>query len=154
MTEKSKAKRPARKPAVRRGRPPYRPTIEARQTVEEMKFCGESENTIARALGIDVDTMRKHFADELQDGHAQRRKEIIGMLFASARSGNVSAQKHLDGLGRAAGAQDAINRRGEKQVKPAKLGKKEEQQAAARAVASGTSKFAPPSAPKLVVDNR
>lgn len=151
MTEKSKAKRPAKKPAARRGRPPYRPTIEARQTVEEMKFCGESDNTIARALGIDVDTMRKHFADELADGHAQRRKEVIGMLFSSARAGNVSAQKHLDQIGRASGAQEAVDRRA---PKAAKLGKKEEQHAAAQAVASGASKFAPPSAPKLVVDNR
>lgn len=139
MTEKPKDRKG--------GRPPFRPTIEQRQTVEEMKFCGESDNVIARALGIDPDTMRKHFGDELADGHAQRRKEVIGMLFASARSGNVSAQKHLDGLGRAAGAAEAVDRRGKKE--PA-LGKKEERQRAAENVAG---KFATPSAPKLIVNN-
>jgi len=67
------------------GRPPYKPTIETRRIVEEMKFCGGSENTIARALGIDPDTLRKHFTDELADGHAQRRKEVVGLLFETAR---------------------------------------------------------------------
>src|SRR5688572_16790694 len=122
MTEKPKRpKAPARKP----GRPEYRATIEQRQTVEEMKFCGESDNTIARALGIDPDTLRKHFADELADGHAQRRKEVIGMLFTSARGGNVAAQKKLEEMGRAAGAAAAVKSR---EAPSAKIGKKEAQQ--------------------------
>lgn len=147
MAEKPKP----RKRASKGGRPPYRPTIEGRRTVEEMKFCGESDNTIARALGIDPDTMRKHFADELADGHAQRRKEVIGLLFAAARAGNVTAQKHLDQLGRAVGAHESVKAR---ETPAPKLGKKEEQLAAAQAVAAGVSKFAPPAPPKLVVDNR
>lgn len=151
MTEKQKSSKASKAPAktkpVRRGRPPYRPTIEARQTVEEMKFCGESENTIARALGIDVDTMRKHFGDELADGHAQRRKEVIGLLFRSARDGNVTAQKKLEEMGRAAGASEAVKAR---ETKPPKLGKKEEQQQAAERV---TGRFSPPEPPKLAVDN-
>lgn len=144
MTEKPKRpKTPARRP----GRPAYRATIEQRRTVEEMKFCGESDNTIARALGIDPDTLRKHFPDELADGHAQRRKEVIGMLFASARGGNVSAQKKLEEMGRTAAAAEAV--RGRERAAP-KLGKKEAQQQAAESVAG---KFAPPSGPKLVVSN-
>ncbi|RVD44195.1 hypothetical protein EN742_02910 [Mesorhizobium sp. M4A.F.Ca.ET.020.02.1.1] len=115
-----------------------------------MKFCGESENVIARALGVAVETLRKHCADELADGHAHRRKELTSLLFTSARAGNVSAQKHLDALGRAAGADETVKSRA---PRPARLGKKEEQQAAAEAVASA-SKFAPPAPPKLVVDNR
>ncbi len=93
MTEKPKR-------SSKGGRPTYRPSLEDRQTVEEMKFVGESDNMIARALGIDPDTLRKHFANELADGHAQRRKEIIGLLFKSARDGNVAAQKKLEEMGR------------------------------------------------------
>lgn len=113
-----------------------------------MKFCGESDNTIARALSIDPDTLRKHFGDELADGHAQRRKEVIGLMFDAARAGNVAAIKKLEEMGRAAGAAAAVKAR---EPKAAKLGKKEEQQAAARRVGG---KFAPPAPPKLVVDNR
>jgi len=140
MTEK-------REPSKRRGRPSYRPSLEDRQTVEEMKFVGESDNTIARALGIDPDTLRKHFADELTGGHAQRRKEVIGLLFKSARDGNVAAQKKLEEMGRAAGAAESVKQR---ETKAPKLGKKEEKKAAAEAVGGI---FAPPSPPKLVVDN-
>lgn len=144
MTEKRKTAKKTRP----RGRPPYKPTIEARQTVEEMKFCGESDNTIARALGIDPDTLRKHFSDELTDGHAQRRKEVIGLLFSSARSGNVSAQKKLEEMGRAVGAAEAVKQR---ETKAPKLGKKEEQQQAAERVGG---RLAAPAPPKLIVDNR
>ncbi len=142
MTEKSKA-------SEKRGRPAYRPSLADRQTVEELKFVGESENAIARSLGIDPDTLRKHFVDELADGHAQRRKEVIGLLFKSAREGNVAAQKKLEELGRFAGAAEAGREFAE--PKQPKLGKKEEQQLAAKGVGG---KFAPPTAPKLVVHNK
>ena len=141
MTEKPKA-------PSKRGRPLYRPSLEDRKTVEELKFVGESDNTIARALGIDPDTLRKHFLGELADGHAQRRKEVIGLLFKSARDGNVAAQKKLEEMGRAAGAAETVKKR---ETKERRLGKKEEQKIAAKAVGG---KFAPPTPPKLVVDNR
>lgn len=141
MTEKSKTTR-------QRGRPAYRPSIEDRKTVEEMKFVGESDNTIARALSIDPDTLRKHFADELADGHAQRRKEVIGLLFKSARNGNVSAQKKLEEMGRVASASEAVKAR---ETRAPKLGKKEERRIAAQNVGG---KFATPDAPRLVVSNK
>ncbi|NTS30678.1 hypothetical protein HQ945_05375 [Phyllobacterium sp. BT25] len=141
MTEKPKR-------SSKGGRPTYRPSLEDRQTVEEMKFVGESDNMIARALRIDPDTLRKHFANELADGHAQRRKEIIGLLFKSARDGNVAAQKKLEEMGRVSAAADAVKAR---ESKAPKLGKKEEQQIAAQNVAG---KFAPPMPPKLVVHNK
>jgi len=135
-------------PPRKRGRPEYRPTLEDRQTVEQMKFCGESDNTIARALSIDPDTLRKHFVDELADGHAQRRKEVIGLLFKSARDGNVAAQKKLEEMGRLAGAAGVLK---DREKKAPKLGKKEEQKLAA---ANVDGKYAPPKPPKLVVNNR
>jgi hypothetical protein len=140
----------AKKPQAPRsgGRPEYRPTIEARQTVEQMRFVGESEDVIARALGISTPTLRKHFKEELADGHAQRRKEVIGLLFAAARDKNVAAMKKLEEMGRVAGAAEAVKRR---ETPPPKLGKKEQQQEAAAEVGG---KFAPPAGPKLVVNNR
>jgi hypothetical protein len=146
MTEKPKGRKA---PAKRGGRPEYRPTIEARQTVEEMKYCGESENCIARALGIDVGTMRKHFVDELENGHANRRKEVIGLMFKSARDGNASNQKKLEEIGRIAGAAASVEARS-RPPKEEKLGKKQQQQRAAEQVGG---KFAPPAPPRLVISN-
>ena len=142
--EKSKGKDGADK----RGRPPYRPTLKQRETVEQMKFCGESENTIARSLGIDVGTLRKHFAEELESGHANRRREVIGYLFEAAASKNVAAIKKLEEMGRVAAASDAVSGR---EKAPPKLGKKEERRIAAENVGG---KFATPQPPKLVVNNK
>ncbi len=144
MTEKPKS----RKRPSKGGRPPYRASLEDRQTVEQMKFCGESDNVIARALGIDPDTLRKHFEDELADGYAQRRKEVIGMLFKAARSDNVTAIKKLEEMGRVAGAAEAVKSR---ETRSPKLGKKEERQIAAANVGG---RYSPPEPPKLVVHNR
>ena len=154
MTENSKGRKGAGKgrgkarggPRNGAGRPSYRPSIEQRQTVEEMKFCGEAEDVIARAVGIDVDTLRKHFEAELADGHAQRRKEVISLLFKEARSGNVSAIRRLEEMGRAT----IDEGRGAREPQPVKLGKKEQQQQAASQV-SGI--FSPPAPPRLVVSN-
>lgn len=114
-----------------------------------MKFCGETHAVIARALGIDVRTLEKHFGEELENGHANRRRDLIEWMFEAAEKGNASIQKHLDQIGRAAGAAENVAGRATA-PKPEKLGKKEEQQAAAGRVGG---KFAPPPAPKLVVNN-
>lgn len=142
--EKSKG----RKVPAKRGRPEYRPTLKQRETVEQMKFCGESENTIARALGIDVGTLRKHFAEELENGHANRRREVIGYLFEAAASKNVAAIKKLEEMGRVAGAAESVKGR---ERAAQKLGKKEERKIAAENVGG---KFATPEPPKLVVNNK
>jgi hypothetical protein len=114
-----------------------------------MKFVGETDSVIARALSIDPATLQKHFADELADGHAHCRKEVVGLLFSAARKGNVAAQKKLEELGRIAGAVEAVKAR---ESKPEKLGKKQERQANADAAASD-GKFAVPQPPRLVVNN-
>lgn len=163
-------KGPPKKKAARRGAAidpaiaDHRPTLDDRDTVEQMKFCGERDAVIARALRIPVKVLRHHYRVELEDGPARKQKEVIGLLFESARkSGNVSALKRLAELGQIAGAAAAIESRGRprKKVDPAdveperpiaapKPGKKEQRQAAANAIGG---KFAPPDPPRLVVDN-
>lgn len=145
MTKQQKPK--AVKKAVG-GRPEYRPTLKDRETVEQMKFCGEADAVIARSLGIDVRTMQKHFAEELENGHANRRREVIGYLFEAAAAKNVAAIKKLEEMGRAAGAAASLK---EREAKPARIGKKEERQRAAEGVGG---KFATPAPPKLVVNNK
>jgi hypothetical protein len=85
----------------------YVPTPDERQAVERIASEGHGKVLIARAIGVSRDTLRKHFAEELLNGHAQHRREVIAMLFASAERGNVSAMIRLEKLTRAAGARDA-----------------------------------------------
>jgi hypothetical protein len=166
---KKASKSAARKPAKRKrrskkskgGRPKWSPSIEERIAVEQMKFCGESEATIARSLKVDVDTLRKHCQVELADGFANNRRKVTKMLFEAADKGNVSAIKRLDEMGKVAGAAAAMKDRetgggfapaAAPEPKPEKPGKKQERLAAAQRVASA-GKFQPPAAPRLVVSN-
>jgi predicted transcriptional regulator len=132
-----------------RGRPAFKPTPALKRKVEELVSCGMSKDDVARALGISTPTLVKHFDEELSNGTAKKRAEVIGMLYKAAKGGNVTAQKKLEEMSRAAGAAESVKQRGE--PKAPKTGKKEEQKAAAEAVGGI---FAVPAAPKLVVDNR
>jgi hypothetical protein len=156
MTEKSNAPKKARKSRAKgrggkrrgAGRPAFRPTIEQRQTVEEMKFCGDSDEVIARAIGIDTATLAKHFAEELLDGYAQRRREVVSLMFKEARAGNASAIRRLEEIGRMANSdKDAP-------AKPAagKPGKKQVQQEEAQSIAS-EGIFSPPAGPRIAAVN-
>lgn len=128
-----------------RGRPPFKPTAEQQTTVERMKFVGDSDIVIARAIGIDPDTLRKHFAEQLEFGHARRRKEVVDVLFEAAAKHNVAAAKRLEEMGRAADAAASVK---EREAKPRPVGKKEASQEAARNV---PTRFQPPSPPQLKV---
>lgn len=144
------------------GRPSFKPTVAMRRRVEELVSCGVSQDDCARAIGISTPTLVKHFEEELASGAAKKRAEVISMLYKAAKKGNVSAQRTLEGMTRAAAADEAVRSRGgsgqggaARAVPPApKPGKKELQKAAAEAIAGGSGKFAPPAPPKLVVDNR
>lgn len=141
-----------------RGRPPHMPSIENAETVAQMKFCGESNRTIALALQIDEKTLVRHYAAALDGGVAIKRKQLIEVIWEAAKKGNVSAAKMLEDMGEIAAAADAVNKRGQaKSSAPVerprplpKLGKKEQQQVEADKV---TGIFAPPAGPKLVINN-
>lgn len=157
---KKSKKRSRKKPAAKGGRPQWKPSLEERTAVEQMKFCGESEATIARSLNVDVATLRKHCEVELADGYANRRRQVTKMLFDAAQEGNVTAIKRLDEMGKISGAAEAMRNRGGaaptaaapvKEPKAEKVGKKEERKNTAAMV---EGKFAPPPPPKLVVSNK
>ncbi len=120
------------------GRPPFKPTTAQRRQVEELVSCGMSPPDIARALGIARETLRKHFADELAEGLARRRAEVIALLYKSARKGNVSAQKALDLATSRAVAQAAFVEDPDAAPRPLKLGKKEQAQLDAATAGEGS----------------
>lgn len=135
------------------GRPPFKPTAAMRRQVEELRSCGMSEDSIARAIGISTPTLQKHFAEELLNGSAKKRAEVIRMLYRSAAKGNVSAQKKLEEMTRQAALAEAMMVPRPTEAKAPKLGKKQQEAAAAEAAAAPGQKFAPPQPPKLVVNN-
>ena len=47
---------------------------------------------LARVVGIDAKTLRKHYRDELDLGAVKANAQVAGFLFNSARNGNVTAQ--------------------------------------------------------------
>lgn len=119
-----------------RGRPRFNPTATQRRKVEELIACGMPVADIACAIAVDEKTLRLHFATELSSGRAHRRAEVIGLLFASARKGNVSAQKQLAQVTALASAEASFT--DEAPRRPAKLGKKAEADQAALAAGEGS----------------
>lgn len=131
------------------GRSEFEPTDEDREKVRVLKAGGMSNVGIADVIGISEPTLRKHFSSELDRATAKVRAELLMARYRSAMGGNVSAQNKMIEQVSAVDAQ--TKRVPEKTENKPKLGKKEEQKVAAQAVGG---KFAPPTPPKLVVDNR
>ena len=75
----------------RGGRPKYRPTTKLRREIEAFASYGIPEPVIARVFGIPYSTMRKHYRDELELGHAKTNAQVAGFLFNAAKKGNVAA---------------------------------------------------------------
>src|SRR5690349_11492477 len=129
------------------GRKEFAPTDDGREKVRVLKAGGMSNEAIAEAIGISEPTLRKHFPSELDRGTAKVRADLLMARYRSAMGGNVSAQTKMLEL---VGASAAGAKLKEREKAPPKVGKKEQQQAAAESV---EGKFAPPAGPKLVVSN-
>ena len=67
------------------------PTPALRQTVQLHTTVGTTQETIARILGIDEKTLRKHYRDELDLARAQANASVGGMLFKKAKAGDTAA---------------------------------------------------------------
>jgi predicted transcriptional regulator len=116
-----------------KGRPAFKPTALHRRRVEEYVCAGMSQDAIAKVLGISDETLRKHFTVELETGAQRRRAEVISLLFANARKGNVSAQKKLEEMSKMAvahvefaGVDDQMATPPARPQKLQRVGKKEE----------------------------
>jgi hypothetical protein len=72
-------------------RKPHEPTQESRQLVQLHTTVGTDQETIARVLGIDPKTLRKHYRDELDIARAKANATIGGALFNKAKSGDTAA---------------------------------------------------------------
>ena len=72
-------------------RRPHVPTSESRQQVETFAAFGIPEWDIARVLGIDPKTLRKHYPDELATGHVQANTKVAQTLFQKAVAPELTA---------------------------------------------------------------
>lgn len=104
--------------AFKSKKPQFEKTPALSEKVELYIGCGMKDGQIARALGCSVEVLRKLFGEELLNGQAKILAESLVLLRDSARAGNVSAQKHLNGLA------SLTPEKGDRPVKEPALGKK------------------------------
>lgn len=135
-----------------RGRPQFKPTAAQRNRVRVLKADNWSQERIARLLGIDADTLAKHFAEELSHGADIKLAEVLDHADRGVRKGNASLIKWVTErrlIARAAREmEERANGPTEAEPKLEKLGKKEQRQRDAGAV---SGKFAPPAGPSKAV---
>jgi hypothetical protein len=79
----------------RRGRPSYAKTKENQQFVAARAAAGWSHERIAADMGIDDDTLRKHFSGELQNGRVYIEGMMIDVLTQRMREGHVPSIRLL-----------------------------------------------------------
>jgi hypothetical protein len=123
-----------------RGRPAFVPTKEQRENVAIWKAGGMTDENIARALGMDADTVKKHFAEELAAEWCKKVAKVISARFKAAVKGNVSAQTKFLETARAVGAESRLQQPNESGRKPrvVPIGKKEAADEAAKTAGLGT----------------
>ena len=66
------------------GRPQHAPTARIRGLVEGYAACGTPEADIARLVGIDPKTLRKHYRAELDDAHLKANAKVASSLYNTA----------------------------------------------------------------------
>ena len=76
---------------MRQTKPPHAPTDAMRQTVQLHATVGTTQEDIARIIGIDAKTLRKHYRDELDLSRAKANATIGGALFNKAKGGDTAA---------------------------------------------------------------
>jgi hypothetical protein len=66
------------------GRRAHRPDPRTRRQVEAMAAYGVPEVDVARVVGIDAKTLRKHYRDELDTGQVKATARVAEFLFHKA----------------------------------------------------------------------
>ena len=68
------------------GRPPHAPTQEQRQQVETLSGYGIPQEDIGAFIGVAVETLMKHYPDEMKLGRIKADAKVAGSLFKKAIS--------------------------------------------------------------------
>ena len=86
------------------GRPSHEPTDETRLRVLRAVALGVTQDGTARLLSISIETLRKHYKDEIERSGDILVEEIAGAMYSKAIAGDTAAQKYI--LGCRAGWKD------------------------------------------------
>jgi len=142
----------------KRGRPEHEPTEENIIFVMVLLAAGQTNKEVASQLGLSLPTFRKHYLHLIKNRdlmlerlRTKLRVEQIKLGISGNASALNAALTMLDKVSADAAEAKFKAREAPRQEKAKKLGKKEERRMAAQDV---SGKFAPPSGPKLIVDNR
>jgi DNA-binding CsgD family transcriptional regulator len=79
--------------------PPFKVTRKLQRKVMLLVAYGLGERGIAHELGIARETLRVHFAHELEVGRAKIQAQVAEWLYSAASKGSVAAMKYLDAKG-------------------------------------------------------
>lgn len=145
---------PWSEPRDARGRKRHKRIAQVAEKVAVLRASGLTVEKIALRIGLSEPTLRKYYLRELEDGPAFAQAVLNEAMWAKALAGNVGAARYIReefGKGDAKAADQRLTDRAERVQREPVLGKKAERQQAAERVGG---RFATPSAPQLVVDNR
>jgi len=66
------------------GRPPHTPTADSRKIVKAMAIARIDQDTIAAAIGVVRDTLKKHYEPELTTSRAVANAKVVANLYRQA----------------------------------------------------------------------
>ena len=74
-----------------RGRPEYEPTEKDHAFVTSMTMAGVQQEHIAKVIGVDKKTLRKHFRDDLDHGRTRANAHVVANLYRQATKNDPRA---------------------------------------------------------------
>ena len=72
------------------GRPPYVFTDEQRELVTRATMAGVPQKVTAKLIGINAETLRKHFSDQLQEGESHKKVRAVELLWDKIEGGDTA----------------------------------------------------------------
>ncbi len=121
----------------------FKITQQMRDDVALMAACNEPRGRIAKAIGVSVEDLVKHFAEDLETGAARYRLKVLNRLDLLAAAGSLGAANKLAVM--TSPAPEA----GPAGAATPPIGKKAEARAKADAVVAAGGRFAPRERPRL-----
>jgi len=69
----------------------HKPTDKLRKMVKDYSAVGTPQDDIAKVIGIDRNTLAKHYREELDTAATKANAAVAGKLYSQCMAGNTSA---------------------------------------------------------------
>lgn len=73
----------------KRGRPQHLPTATTRNKIYNLSIVGTRYEDIALIMGINNDTLKKYYSEELEKGRIEANAAVAGTLYEKAKQGDT-----------------------------------------------------------------